>query len=53
MQSELAAFLEAVIDGDVLAASDLPKPTEGQRKAPGIPRGNAVTPSEQMTFEDS
>ena len=31
---------------------DLPAPTEDQRKAPEIPRGNTVTPSEQMAFEE-
>lgn len=52
VSSDLAAFLEAVIQGDVLAAEDLPAPTENERKAPEIPRGNAVTPSEQMAFEE-
>jgi hypothetical protein len=50
MSSNLATFFEAVIQGDVLAAEDLPTPTEDQRKAPEIPRGNTVTPSEQMAF---
>ncbi len=53
MSSDVMGFLEAVIQGGVLSGADLPTPTEDQRKAPGIPRGNAVTPSEQMTFEDS
>jgi len=52
MSPNLATFLEAVIRGDVLAAEDLPQPAEDQRKAPEIPRGNAVTPSEQMAFEE-
>jgi len=52
MSSDLAAFLEAVVQGDVLNAEDLPMPTEDQRKAPEIPRVNAVTPSEQMAFEE-
>lgn len=52
MSSDLATFFEAVIQGDVLAAEDLPMPTENQRKAPEIPRGNGVTPSEQMAFEE-
>jgi len=52
MSSDLSTFFEAVIQGDVLAAEDLPAPTEDQRKAPEIPRGNAVTPSEQMAFEE-
>ena len=52
MSSDLAAFLEAVVQGNVLNAEDLPAPTDDQRKAPEIPRGNAVTPSEQMAFEE-
>ena len=52
MSADLATFLEAVIQGDVLSAEDLPTPTEEQRKAPGIPQGNAVTPYEQMAFEE-
>jgi len=52
MSSHLATFLEAVIEGDVLTADDLPTPTEDQRKAPEIPRGNTTTPSEQMAFKE-
>ena len=52
MSADLAAFLEAVIQGGVVAAEDLPTATEEQRKAPEIPRGNAVAPSEQMAFEE-
>jgi hypothetical protein len=50
MSSDLATFFEAVLQGDVLAAEVLPQPTEDQRKAPEIPRGNATTPPEQMAF---
>jgi hypothetical protein len=53
MSADLATFLEAVIQGDILSAEDLPQPTEEQRKAPEIPRGNAVIPSEQMAFDES
>jgi len=52
MSSDLAAFLEAVLQGNVLAAEVLPQPTEEQRKAPEIPRGNVTTPSEQMALEE-
>jgi len=50
MSSDLATFFEAVLQGDVLAAEILPQPTEEQRKAPEIPRGNATPLSEQMAF---
>jgi hypothetical protein len=52
MSSDLATFLEAVIQGDVLAAEDLPTPTENQRKALEIPRGNDAAPPEQMAFDE-
>jgi hypothetical protein len=51
MSLALTTFFEAVIQGDVLAAEALPQPTEEQRRAPEIPRGNAPTPSEQMAFD--
>jgi len=50
MSSDLATFFETVLQGDMLTAEVLPQPTEEQRKAPEIPRGNATTPSEQMAF---
>ena len=50
MSSDSTTFFEAVLQGDVLAAEVLPQPTEEQRKAPEIARGNATTPSEQMAF---
>jgi hypothetical protein len=43
-------LLSILVIGMVLAAEVLPQPTEEQRKAPEIPRGNATTPSEQMAF---
>ncbi len=52
MSSDLATFLEAVIQGNVLPAEDLPTPTENQRKAPEIPRGKDAAPPEQMTFDE-
>jgi hypothetical protein len=52
MSSDLTTFFEAVLQGDVLVAEDLPTPTEEQRKAPEIPRGNAVAPSEQMALDE-
>jgi len=52
MSSDLATFLEAVIQGDVLPAEDLPTPSELQRKPPETPRGNDAAPQEQMTFEE-
>jgi len=52
MSSDMTTFFEAVLQGDILSTEDLPTPTENQRKAPEIPRGNAVTPSEQMAFEE-
>ena len=52
MSSDLATFLEAVIQGEVLTAEDLPTPTENQRKAPEIPRGNDAAPPEQMAFDE-
>jgi hypothetical protein len=52
MSADLATFLDAVIQGDMLSAEDLPQPTEEQRKAPEIPRDNAVTQSVQMAFEE-
>ena len=53
MSSDLVTFLESVLQSDVLSAEDLPTPTENQRKAPEIPRGNTTTPSEQMALEES
>jgi hypothetical protein len=52
MSADLTTFLEAVLQSNVLAAEDLPRPTEEQRRAPEIPRGNATIPSEQMTLEE-
>jgi len=52
MSSDLATFLEAVIQGNVLPAEKLPTPTENQRKAPEIPRGNDAAPPEQMVFNE-
>ena len=50
MLPDLATFLETVVQGDVLSAEDLPQPTEEQRKAPEIPRGNATALSKQMAL---
>lgn len=52
MSSDLVTFFEAVLQGDVLTAEDLPQPSEEQRKAPEIPRGNTATPSEQLALEE-
>lgn len=52
MSSGLATFLEAVIQGNMLPAENLPMPTENQRKAPEIPRGNDAAAPEQMAFDE-
>ncbi len=52
MASDLATFFEAVIQGDVLTAEDLPTPAENQRKAPEIPRVNDAAPPGQMAFDE-
>jgi hypothetical protein len=52
MSSDLVTFFEAMLQGNVLTADDLPQPSEEQRKAPEIPRGNATTPSEQLALEE-
>jgi hypothetical protein len=52
MSSDLTTFFEAVVHGDVLSTDVLPQPTEEQRRAPEIPQGNAITPSEQMALDE-
>jgi len=37
--------------GEVMVAGVLPQPNEEQRKAPEIPRGNVMVPSEQLSFD--
>jgi hypothetical protein len=50
--ADLTTLFEAVLQGDLLAAEDLPNPTEVQRQPPEIPRARAVTPPEQLELEE-
>jgi hypothetical protein len=50
MSSDLTKFLDAVLQGELLTAENLPKPSEAQRIAPEIPHGSAGVPSEQMVL---
>ncbi|APV43840.1 hypothetical protein Dform_00485 [Dehalogenimonas formicexedens] len=48
MSSDLAEFLEAVIQGGVFLAADLPQPNASQREAPEIPNTRVQVRSTQM-----
>ncbi len=49
---DLNSFLENVIECEIIPAENLPLPNEEQRTAPEIPRGNTMTPSEQISFDE-
>jgi hypothetical protein len=53
MSSDLAAFLEAVLQGAVFSAEDLPQPSQEQREAPRLTRGSASTSTEQLALDES
>jgi hypothetical protein len=50
MSSDMAAFLEAVLQCEVFAAEDLPRPSQEQREAPELPRGSVSISSEQFAL---
>lgn len=52
LSPDLLAFLETVIEGEVMSAEDLPRPTDEQRKAQEVCRGSGASPAEQMTLEE-
>lgn len=53
MSSDLAAFLEDVLQGEMLAAEELPQPSEEQRQAPELPMGSTSTSPEQLALDES
>jgi len=52
MSADLLEFFETVLQGELLAASDLPSPTQEQRQAPRISRSKATTTPDQLSLDE-